>query len=147
MVSSRTYLLLLHWTSSFSSDDTTGAPPPPLRAPSAPLPADRATVMEQLPLLLASPLPRTSLLPCVCPLSGLLSSRRPSSAAATSSALSALSLHRAPRPLLIKLQGSCMVTGLLVIPRPLRPLPLSPPPASLAKSTQRFSASVSSRED
>ncbi|KAK9087351.1 hypothetical protein Syun_029745 [Stephania yunnanensis] len=31
MVSSRAYLLLLHWTSSFSSDGTTGAPPPPLR--------------------------------------------------------------------------------------------------------------------
>ncbi|KAK9092625.1 hypothetical protein Syun_027536 [Stephania yunnanensis] len=51
-------------------------------------PAITSNMMEQLPLLLASPLPRTSLLPCVCPLSGLLSSRRPSSAAATSSALS-----------------------------------------------------------
>ncbi|KAK9114592.1 hypothetical protein Syun_021389 [Stephania yunnanensis] len=45
-------------------------------------------VMERLPLLLASPLPWTSLLPRVCPLSGLLSSRRPYSAAATSSDLS-----------------------------------------------------------
>ncbi|KAK9168271.1 hypothetical protein Syun_000411 [Stephania yunnanensis] len=111
MVSSRAYLLLLHWTSSFSSDDTTGAPPPPLRAPRAPLPALRATVIDQLPVLLASPLPRTSMLPLhSCPLSGLLSSRRPSSAAATSSALSlrprshsfAVSLHRAPSPSLCR---------------------------------------------
>ncbi|KAK9092695.1 hypothetical protein Syun_027606 [Stephania yunnanensis] len=46
MVSSRTYLLLLHWTSSFSSAETTGAPPP-LRAPSRSLvAAPRMRVMD-----------------------------------------------------------------------------------------------------
>ncbi|KAK9134910.1 hypothetical protein Syun_014240 [Stephania yunnanensis] len=127
------------------------------RSPSAPA-RDRAMLMEQMPLLLASPLAADLLAPSRRrPLSAAFGSRRPYSAAATSSALSlrprshssvrAFSPPSSPSPPYIapRIMNGHRITSNPVTPT--SPTPRPSPRIPSEKPTQRFSASVSSRED